>query len=64
MTTYEPGEDGADVTAEPGGEYGVEPLPEETEGRRRKYYVDGGLVEIAAHLVHEFETLTVGSSGS
>jgi type I restriction enzyme R subunit len=55
-TTYKPGEDGADVTAEPGGEYIVEPLPEEAEGRRRKYYVDGGLVEIAAHLVHEFDS--------
>ena len=47
---YDPGEDEADETAEPPGDYVVD----EREPRR-KYYVDGGQVEIAAHLVHEFD---------
>jgi type I restriction enzyme R subunit len=51
-TTYEgPGEDGADFAAEAGDPYGAE----EREPRR-KYYVDGERVEIAAHLVHEFDS--------
>lgn len=49
--SYEPGEDEADETAEPPGDYVVD----EREPRR-KYYVDGGQVEIAAHLVHEFDS--------
>ncbi len=52
--TYQPGEGGADLFAEPPGEYDLAPLGE-TDIRRRKYYVDGGQVEIAAHLVHEFD---------
>jgi type I restriction enzyme R subunit len=31
-------------------------IPDDSEGRRRKYYVDGGHVEIAAHLVYELDT--------
>jgi type I restriction enzyme R subunit len=51
-TTHEgPGEDGADVAAEASDPYGAE----EREPRR-KYYVDGERVEIAAHLVHEFDS--------
>lgn len=37
-------------------EDGVEPLPDdETSGERRKFYFDGGQVEIAAHLVYELD---------
>ena len=54
--TYQPGEDAAGLVVEPGVEYGLELSPEETENRRRKYYVDGGRVEISAHLVHEFDS--------
>jgi len=31
------------------------PPPDEGEGERRKFYVDGGTVEIAAHLVYELD---------
>jgi len=35
---------------------GPEPLPpDEPDGPRRKFYVDGGQVEIAAHLVYELD---------
>ncbi len=30
-------------------------IPDDSEGERRKYYVDGGSVEIAAHLVYELD---------
>jgi type I restriction enzyme R subunit len=49
--SYEMDEDEADETADPPGNYVVD----ERE-RRRKYYVDGGQVEISAHLVHEFDS--------
>ncbi|MBA2784290.1 MAG: DEAD/DEAH box helicase family protein [Actinomycetota bacterium] len=49
--SYELDEDGADETADPPGDYVVD----ERE-HRRKYYVDGGQVEISAHLVHEFDS--------
>jgi type I restriction enzyme, R subunit len=31
------------------------PPPDDEEGERRKFYVDGGVVEIAAHLVYELD---------
>jgi type I restriction enzyme R subunit len=49
--SYEPGEDEASIAADPPGEY----VSDEREPRR-KYYVDGGQVEIAAYLVHEFDS--------
>jgi type I restriction enzyme, R subunit len=49
--SYELDEAGADETADPPGVYVVD----ERE-QRRKYYVDGGQVEISAHLVHEFDS--------
>ncbi len=49
--TYEPGEDEADAVVDPPGEY----IADE-RAPRRKYYVDGGQVEIAAHLVYEFDS--------
>jgi type I restriction enzyme, R subunit len=49
--SYELDEDVVDETADPPGDYVVD----ERE-RRRKYYVDGGQVEISAHLVHEFDS--------
>jgi type I restriction enzyme R subunit len=48
---YELDEDVVDETAEPPGDYVVD-----KRERRRKYYVDGGQVEISAHLVHEFDS--------
>ncbi len=53
--TLEPGEDGGDDSPRPGEDDGGEPV-EGSERERRKYYVDGGRVEIAAHLVHEFDS--------
>jgi len=42
---------------EAGGEIIVEPMPPEgPEEPRRKYYVDDGVVEIAAHLVYELDS--------
>jgi type I restriction enzyme, R subunit len=49
--SYELDEDVVDEAAEPPGDY----LVDERE-LRRKYYVDGGQVEISAHLVHEFDS--------
>jgi type I restriction enzyme R subunit len=49
--SYELDEDAVDETADPPGDYVVD----ERE-LRRKYYVDGGQVEISAHLVHEFDS--------
>jgi type I restriction enzyme R subunit len=38
-------------------EYAVSPeISDDSEGMRRKYYVDGGHVEIAAHLVYELDS--------
>jgi type I restriction enzyme R subunit len=43
--------------AEPETEWEVTaPISDDSEGRRRKYYFDGGHVEIAAHLVYELDT--------
>jgi type I restriction enzyme R subunit len=50
VTTYEPSDED-EVIRDPIEDYVVE----EREARR-KYYVDGGQVEIAAHLVHEFDS--------
>lgn len=50
-TTYEPPDEKADVSRE-----GDEDYEAEEREPRRKYYVDGGQVEIAAHLVHEFDS--------
>jgi len=41
---------------EPEGDQGPEELPPDTDdGPRRKFYVDGGRVEVAAHLVYELD---------
>ncbi len=34
---------------------GPQPPLDDSEGERRKLYVDGGAVEIAAHLVYELD---------
>jgi type I restriction enzyme R subunit len=45
------------VVAEPEIEWEVTPtITDDSEGQRRKYYFDGGHVEIAAHLVYELDT--------
>ena len=49
--SYEPGEEEAGIAADPPEDYVVE-----ERDPRRKYYVDGGQVEISAHLVHEFDS--------
>jgi type I restriction enzyme, R subunit len=47
----------APIGAEPEMEWKVTPtIPDDSEGQRRKYYFDGGHVEIAAHLVYELDT--------
>jgi type I restriction enzyme R subunit len=54
--TYEVVE-GELVVPEPEMEWEVTPtIPDDSEGQRRKYYFDGGHVEIAAHLVYELDT--------
>ena len=54
--TYEVVE-GELVVPEPEMEWEVTPtIPDDSEGERRKYYFDGGHVEIAAHLVYELDT--------
>ena len=49
--TYEPGDDAAEIVPDTPEEFLVD-----DRDRRRKYYIDGGQVEIAAHLVHEFDS--------
>jgi len=49
--SYEPGEEEAGIAADPPEDYVVD-----ERAPRRKYYVDGGQVEISAHLVHEFDS--------
>jgi type I restriction enzyme R subunit len=54
--TYEVVE-GEVVVPEPEMEWEVTPtISDDSEGDRRKYYFDGGHVEIAAHLVYELDT--------
>jgi len=54
--TYEVVE-GELVVAQPEMEWEVTPtIQDDSEGIRRKYYFDGGHVEIAAHLVYELDT--------
>jgi len=54
--TYEVVE-GELTVAEPEMEWEVTaPISDDSEGVRRKYYFDGGHVEIAAHLVYELDT--------
>ena len=54
--TYEVVE-GELVVPEPEMEWEVTPtVSDDSEGQRRKYYFDGGHVEIAAHLVYELDT--------
>ena len=44
------------VMAEEEGEFGDQAvISDDSEGQRRKYYFDGGQVEIAAHLVYELD---------
>lgn len=50
VTTYEPFDD-SEIVRDPIEDYVVN-----EHAPRRKYYVDGGQVEIAAHLVHEFDS--------
>jgi type I restriction enzyme R subunit len=47
ITEYPPG----DIDETPGGYV----ITDDSEGERRKYYVDSGSVEIAAHLVYELD---------
>lgn len=55
--TYEIVEEETLIAAEPEMEWEVTPLiSDDSEGKRRKYYFDGGHVEIAAHLVYELDT--------
>ncbi len=52
----EAGADNEEAIAELAGEYGSEIVSDDTEpGAPRKYYVDGGQIEIAAHLVYELD---------
>jgi type I restriction enzyme R subunit len=45
------------VMAETEVEFEVRPvIADDTEGKRRKFYVDGGQVEIVAHLVYELDS--------
>jgi type I restriction enzyme R subunit len=54
--TYEIVE-GEVVVPEPETEWEVTPtITDDSEGKCRKYYFDGGYVEIAAHLVYELDT--------
>ncbi len=54
-TTYEILEDHS-VAAETEEEFPIDqPIGDDSEGQRRKYYFDGGQVEIAAHLVYELD---------
>jgi type I restriction enzyme R subunit len=54
--TYEVVE-GEVVVPEPEMEWEAKPtISDDSEGERRKYYFDGGHVEIAAHLVYELDT--------
>jgi type I restriction enzyme R subunit len=54
--TYEVVE-GEVVVPEPEMEWEVTPtITDDSEGQRRKFYFDGGHVEIAAHLVYELDT--------
>ena len=56
-STYKIVEGEAPIGAEPEMEWEVTPtIPDDSEGQRRKYYFDGGHVEIAAHLVYELDT--------
>jgi len=54
-TTYEVVEEDKGIPSEEGEEdYGTTPfIPDDSAGERRKYYVDGGHVEIVTHLVYE-----------
>lgn len=54
--TYEPGEEEADRVSDTTGGYEGAEVSDEPGERRRKYYVDGGEVEIVAHLVHEYDS--------
>lgn len=55
--TYEVVEEEIPIAAEPEMEWEVTPtISDDSEGKRRKYYFDGGHVEIAAHLVYELDT--------
>jgi len=54
--TYEiVAEDSTIVADSADGEYATPEISDDSEGERRKYYFDGGLVEIAAHLVYELD---------
>jgi len=54
--TYEIIEQEKPIAADPEVDWEVTPsITDDSEGNRRKYYVDGGHVEIAAHLVYELD---------
>jgi type I restriction enzyme R subunit len=54
-TTYEIIEDQS-VAAETEESFPIDrPIRDDSEGQRRKYYFDGGQVEIAAHIVYELD---------
>jgi type I restriction enzyme R subunit len=55
--TYQVVEEETPIGAEPEMEWEVTPpISDDSEGKFRKYYFDGGHVEIAAHLVYELDT--------
>jgi type I restriction enzyme R subunit len=55
--TYEVVEGEPLIVAEPKMEWEVTPtISDDSEGKHRKYYFDGGHVEIVAHLVYELDT--------
>jgi type I restriction enzyme R subunit len=55
--TYEVVEEETPIAAEPEMEWEMTPpISDDSEGRVRKYYFDGGHVEIAAHFVYELDT--------
>lgn len=53
-TTYKVVEENTPTVAEPGAEYSPT-ISDDSEGTLKKYYFDGGRVEISAHLVYELD---------
>ncbi len=49
-------EDPTPFEPDPSEPTGIDSIPDDAEGVRRKFYFDGGLVEVAAHLVYELDT--------
>lgn len=49
-------EDPTPFDPDPNDPTGIDSIPGDGEGERRKFYYDGGQVEVAAHLVYELDT--------